>query len=326
MWKLALIVCALSPCRGAGGEDLVGSECVDLNRGILNKAANGKMAEAEADVKTAIANRQLDLRPACEGLMLHNLAALTLISGSFAEAELLAERSIAILEPLLGPENSGLLRPVHVLFSARLDQGKIGRARESFMEMQLIGARTSEERALLHAAEAALLQAEGRFAESELAFRLALRDWPATGKSDGSGLASVLCGLASLYLAQERLQNAADVLDRAFAVLSVAEDAAPADHLKLLRLRAALERRQGEWRKVGEDLGEAMKLALVQREPDSNQLAALMTEYAEALKHQHRRREARVFEKRAAAARAIAHGNGVVDATELFQSAAPRKR
>jgi tetratricopeptide (TPR) repeat protein len=323
-WKLVVMICALAPCRGAGWGDLVGRECADLNRAVLNQAANGKLAEAEADLRTAMANRRSELRPACEGLMLHNLAALTLLAGSLAEAESLAERAIAILEPVLGPENTGLLRPVHVLFSTRLDQGKIGRARESLLKMQRIRVTNPQEQALLHGAEAALLRAEGRFGESELAFRLALRDWQEAGQSDGGEVGSVLSGLTSLYLTQERLKEAADVLDQAFAAVNDAPDAAPADHLKLLRLRAALERRQGEWPKAAEDLRQALNL--VQREPDSGLLAALMTEYAEALRRQHRRREARAVEKRVAALRVASKGNEVVDATQLLPTGAPRKR
>ncbi len=119
--------------------------------------------------------------------------------------------------------------------------------------------------------------------ESESAFRLALTDWCETGKSEGGEVASVLSGLASLYLAQERVKKAAEVLDRAFAALADAPGAAPADHLKLLRLRAAVERHQGEWRRAAEDLQQAMNLTLVQREPDSSVLAAMMAEYAEVL-------------------------------------------
>ena len=325
-WKVALMICALAPCRGAGWDDPVGSECSDLNRAVLNKAANGKLTEAEADVKTAMANRKSELRPACEGLMLHNLAALTLMSGSIAEAETLAERSIAILEPLLGPENTGLLRPIHVLFSARLDQGKIGRARESMLKMQRIRVASPEERALLHGAEAALLQSEGRFGESELAFRLALTAWQEAGRSDGGEVASVLSGLASLYLAQERLKEAADVLSRAFAALNDAPDATPADHLKLLRLRAAAERGQGEWRMAADDLRAAMDLTLIQRKPDTGLLAGIMTEYAEALRRERRGREARAIEKRVAALGAVSEANEVVDATELLQASPHRKR
>jgi tetratricopeptide (TPR) repeat protein len=325
-WLLALMICALAPCRATGWRDLVGSECADLNRLVLNKAASGQLAEAEDDVKTAMANRTSELRPACEGLMLHNLAALKLLAGSLAEAESLAGRSIAILEPALGSGNIGLLRPLHVLFSARLDQGKIGRARESLLKMQRIRVSNPEERALLHGAEAALSHVEGRFNESELAFRSALTAWQETGKFDGGEVAAVLSGLANLYLVQGRLKEAADTLDRAFAAVNDAPDAAPADYLKLLRVRAALERRQGEWRKAAEDLRQAVNLTLVQREPDSGLLAALMAEYGEALRRQHRPREARAIEKRVAALRDVSGVNGVVDATELFQAAAPRKR
>jgi len=325
-WKLALMICALTPFCGAAWDDPVGSECADLNRAVLNKAANGKLAEAEADVKTAMANRNGELRPLCEGLMLHNLAALTLIAGSFAEAESLAGRSIAMLEPVLGPENTGLLRPVHVLFSARLEQGKIGRARESLLKMQRIRVANAEERALLHGSEAVLLQAEGRFGESELAFRSALADWRETGKSDAGEVASVLSGLASLYLAQDRLKEAADALEEARAVLNDAPEAAPSDHLKVLRLRAAVERRQGEWRRAGEDLEQAINLTLAQREPDSGLLAALMRDYAEVLRREHRRREANAIEKKLAALPSVFEANAVVDATQLRQSAASRKR
>jgi tetratricopeptide (TPR) repeat protein len=192
------------------------------------------------------------------------------------------------------------------------------------LKMQRIRVTNPQEQALLHGAEAALLRAEGRFGESELAFRLALRDWQEAGQSDGGEVGSVLSGLTSLYLTQERLKEAADVLDQAFAAVNDAPDAAPADHLKLLRLRAALERRQGEWPKAAEDLRQALNL--VQREPDSGLLAALMTEYAEALRRQHRRREARAVEKRVAALRVASKGNEVVDATQLLPTGAPRKR
>jgi hypothetical protein len=311
--------CALAPCQAAELTDPLGADCAALNRTVLNKAATGKLAEAEADLKTAMANRKSELRPACEGLLLHNLAALKLLAGSLADAESLAGRSIATLEPVLGPQNTSLLRPIHVLFSARLDQAKIGKARESLLKMQRIRVANPEDRALLHGAEAALLQAEGRLDESELAFRSALTDWQEAGKFNGGEVANVLSGLASLYLAQERLKEAKDVLDRAFAAANHTPDAAPADYLKLLRLRAALERRQGEWPKAVEDLQQAVNLALVQREPDSAQLAALMTEYGEALRREHRPREARAIEKKAAALRAIPGANAVVDVTELFQ-------
>src|SRR5262249_30708847 len=124
-WRWILLICALPPCHAAVWSDPVGSECVDLNRAVLNNVAAGKLADAEAVIKAAVANRENELRPLCKGLVLHNLAALKLLSGSLAEAEALAGRSISILEPLLGSENTGLLRPLRVLFSARLDQGKI---------------------------------------------------------------------------------------------------------------------------------------------------------------------------------------------------------
>ena len=40
--------------RAAPRGDTVGSECADLNRAVLNKAASGKLAEAEADIKFAV--------------------------------------------------------------------------------------------------------------------------------------------------------------------------------------------------------------------------------------------------------------------------------
>lgn len=331
-WKLALMLFALLPCRAATWDSGLGSECADLNRAVLNKAAIGKLAEAEADLIAAMANAKSQLEPACEGLLLHNLAALTLMSGRFAQAETLAERSVYVLQPLLGPDAAGLLRPLHVLFSARLEQGKLGSARESFLMMQRIRLGKPEERALLHGAAAVLLQAEHRFAESELEFRSALADWQDAGKSNGGEAVSVLSGLASLYLAQEQLREAEGVLDRAFAALGDARDVMPVDRLKLLCLRGAVERRQGEWRKAGQDLGQAIDLSVLQPQPDAALaahpmlLAAIMTEYAEVLRHQHRGREAKAMEQRAAALRGRSRVNEVVDVTELRQTSPPRKR
>jgi hypothetical protein len=61
-----------------------------------------------------------------------------------------------------------------------------------------------------------------------------------------------------------------------------------------------------------------MNLTLAQREPDSALLVALMTDYAEALRREHRRREAKDIKKRAAALRAVSEANEVVDATEFL--------
>src|SRR5260370_15352062 len=260
--------CALWAQGAASQDGEVGSGCADLNRRVIEQATMGQLREAETALAEAMGNRRNRHEPACGGLLLNNLATILYLSGRLAEAEVFAERSVSTLEPVLSPNTTGLLRPVRVVASARLEQGKIGKAREALTKMRRIPLESAEERMLVHGAAAVLFHAEGRFTDSESEFRSALVEWERAGKPSGAEVASLFGGLASLYLSAERLDDAARMLDRALAALTTAPNAVPMDRIRLLQVRATLDLRKGNWRQAQRDLEPA--IALPRGEPRSN--------------------------------------------------------
>ena len=162
-----------------------------------------------------------------------------------------------------------------------------------------------------------LYHAEGRLTESESEFRSALVEWERLGKSSSAEVASLLSGLASLYLRAERLDDAAPVLDRALAALAAAPDAVAMDRIRLLQLRATLYRRKGNWRQAEEDLEQAIALAGAEPRSDAEMLVSMMTDYAQLLRNHHQRREARSVEQQTAALRGHSAMDNTVDVTEL---------
>jgi len=298
-----------------GGE--VGNRCADLNRRVIEQATMGQLREAETALAEAIGNSTNRHEPVCGGLLLNNLATILYLSGRLAEAEVYAERSVSTLEPVLGPNTTGLLRPLHVLASARLEQGKIGKAREALTKMRRIPLERAEDRMLVHGAAAVLCHAEGRFTDSESEFRSALVEWERAGKPSGAEAASLFGGLASLYLSAERLDDAARALERALAALTTAANAVPMDRIRLLQVRATLDLRKGNWRQAERDLEQAIALARGEPRSDAELPASMMTAYAQLLRNHHQRREARLVEQSARALRGHLAIDNTVDVTEL---------
>jgi hypothetical protein len=171
--------------------------------------------------------------------------------------------------------------------------------------MQRIPLQRAEQRALVHGAAAVLSHAQGRFTESESEFRSALVEWERAGKSSGAEVASLLDGLASLYISEERLDEAARVLDGALAALTTAPDTLPMDRIRLLQVRAALDQRKGNWCQAERNLEQALALAGAELRPDADLQVSMMTDYARLLRNHHQRREAHLVEQQVAALRSI---------------------
>src|SRR3954466_9322465 len=145
-WIMPFLGCALWAQGAAGQGGTVGNGCAELNRRVIEQATMGQLREAETALVAAMGNSTSRHEPACRGLLLNNLATVLYLSGRLAEAEVFAERSVSTLEPVLGPNTIGLLRPLRVLASARLEEGKIGKAREAITRMQRIPQESAEER------------------------------------------------------------------------------------------------------------------------------------------------------------------------------------
>jgi hypothetical protein len=98
------------------------------------------------------------------------------------------------------------------------------------------------------------------------------------------------------------------------------------DRIRLLHIRAALHARDGEWRESEQKYAQALAMAEQESRADPALLRSLLTNYAIVLRKTHRGREARSFEKRAAALRGYPATNALVDVTELLREARPTKR
>jgi tetratricopeptide (TPR) repeat protein len=264
--------------------------------------------------------------PLCEGLMLANMAAVRANGGRLSEAETLAERSIRLLTQIYSPESRILLYPLQVIAAARFEQGKIAKAREVFQRMQLLRIDQPEDAALVHGMSASLLEAEGRRPEAEYEYLAALHSWDEAGSGETADAGTVLYSLASLYVQEHRFDDARRALDRAFAIFTLAKDAAPMDRVKLLHVQGGLHYWQGEWQEAEEALHEAVSIADSVPRMVPAARAVLLAEYAMVLRKNHHRREARLIEERLAVLRRTSATGTVVDVTELLAKPKPAKK
>jgi tetratricopeptide (TPR) repeat protein len=300
--------------------------CVDLNKTAMAQVASGKLKEAELTVNALLTSGADQSQTACAGLVLSNMAVFLSISGRSADGARLAEQSVQALEKTYSSDDPRLLRPLQVLASTSFDRDMLGKAREAFKRMQAIRIQRPKDRALLHGIAAALSQAEGRLPDAETDYFAALQAWQDAGRGESADTASVLAGLGSLYMKENRLSEAGQVLDRAFAILNTAKDAVSMDRTKLLQLRGVLQARQGDWQGAEQCLHDA--LAMADREPwvDPFALRSILNDYAAVLRRNNRGREARSIEQRAAGIPMGGLPGTVVDITGLLPKVKPSKK
>jgi tetratricopeptide (TPR) repeat protein len=284
----------------------------------LNQVANVQYAAAETLLSAAIAAGADRTRDTCAGFVLNDMAVLLSTSGRIAEAERLAERSIKTLEAIYPPDDLVLLRPLSILASTRFEQGKTAQTRGILKRMMSIRVARPEDRALVHATAAVLLEAEGRQSEAEVEYLVTSHAWQEAGLEETAEAGAVLTSLGSLYVKEQRFKEARQALDRAFSIFSRAKDAVPTDRIKALNVRGVLQARQGAWLAAEQDLSEAFLMA--DREPwvEPVALRSLLTSYAYVLRKNHHRREARTIEARAAGIRLNPAMSTIVDVTDLL--------
>jgi len=292
----------------------------------MTQIANGKLKEAELALSAFLKSGAYEARPACAGLVLNIMAAFMSVSGRLGDGSRLAEQSVQTLEKVYSPDDPALLRPLQILAANSFEQGMMGKAREAFKRMQLIRIRRPEDRALLHGMAAALSQAEGSLPEAEADYLAALEAWQEAGRGETADAGAALCGLGSLYIKEHRLSEARQAVDRAVAILSTAKDAVSLDRIKLLHLRGVLQTRQGDWQRGEQSFHDALALADLEPWVDPVTLRALLNSYAEALRKNHQRREARSIEARASAIPVDHTATAIVDITELLPKTKPIKK
>jgi uncharacterized protein len=319
--RSSLILCSL--VFGLPQAEAQSAACRELNQTVVELAGNGQLGKAELALSAALKNQS---EPLCTGVMLTNLAAIRTTQGRHAEAEMLSQRSLGLLEEHYPTDSRALLRPLHILAVSRFEQGKVAKTREVFRRMRLIRLDLPEDAALVHGAAAVLLEVEGKLSEAEPEYLAAIRAWDDSGHGDTADAGSLLHALASLYLRQERLDDAKRILDLARGVFLRAKDAVAMDRIKFLNVQAGLHFRQGEWNEAEQDLREAVSMAGQEPRIAPANHAILLAGYAQVLRKNHDAREARRVEKRLAALRRSAAITDVVDVSELLSKPKPAKR
>jgi tetratricopeptide (TPR) repeat protein len=291
--------------------------CLDLNQKALSRLEAGFADEA----LTSLANRRGTLGDSCEWMILHNMAVAMSRTGRLREAETLARRSLELLESSRASNDRMLLRPLGLLGSIQFELHRYAAAHESLRRMQMIDLNRPEDRALVHAAAAALLQAEGSNRAAEREFKEALAACEEAGSRLNADAASALEMLGTLYLTENRLDEADRTLDRAQAILEGLKVVTPLDRTTLLSIRAAVHGRQGKWKDAEEELRVASATADQNRVLSSGLRKALLMSYAQALRKNRKESEARQME-----ARAATFNSPVVDVSEFANTARPAKR
>jgi tetratricopeptide (TPR) repeat protein len=326
--RLLVAVLLSAALRGASGPDGTpavsqdGMACGELNHIASVYATHGLIGEAEGALSAALPRETGGAGDSCVGVTLNNLAAVALLSGRAADAEHFAERSIDVLEKSHPSNDPLLLRPLRILAASRFEQGKTRRAREAFDRMRLIPIERPEERAEVHGMAAALLHAGGKLREAESEYREALNALEQAGLGDRADAATILNSLGTLYMEQKRFTEARHALDRGLEIFESAKDAVPMDRIKLLHVRAILQAREGHWQDAAKDLRQAVSLLdATAGQCDPELAAAIMENYATALRKTHQGHDARMIAARAAALRAQGTSGIVVDVTELREQA-----
>ena len=144
-----------------------------------------------------------------------------------------------------------------------------------------------------------------------------MRAWEEAGRGDSVDAASILNNLGSLYIEEKRFVQARQVLDRAQVIFAVVKDVVPLDRIKLATIQGSLCARLSQWPEAESYFRDAISIAGQEVRLDASIQAEVLTNYAMALRKNHRRREAESFEARAMALQPHSTAKGIVDVTEL---------
>ena len=312
--------------QDSSGHVVPGASCIDFNQTAMNYLAIGRLMDAESTLSAALGDPTSGSERQCGWLTVHNMAIVMALSGRLGEAEVLEKRSIKILEKGYSPDDPALLRPLQSLAQIQYEQREIAKARETFQRLRSIPTEGPADRAVVHGLAAALLYLEGRYKESEVEYLKALGAWEEAGLGETTDVAAVLGGLAVLYITDGGYRKAGRTLDRALTIVISAKDAVPMDRIKLFTSRAELHAWQGEWREAEADFESAISTADRDTRLDPAVLKSVLASYAHVLRKNHRGREARTIEARAAALKTPELTIGVVDVSELLAKPRTDKR
>src|SRR5262249_13390720 len=224
-----------------------GSVCDGAAQSIKRSIAAGALDEAERALRN-LAEESAGKGGRCAAALVGNVSAAMQAAGRLREALAWASKALAYLDlESYSPESPARAVPLYVIASVQLEQGMTGRARETYRKMQRIRDEIPNERFLVHGIGASLAQIERKWSEAESEYRLAAELLASSGKGRSADFASVLAGLATVYLNEGQASHALLVLDQALITLESATDAVLLDRIKLLNLKGVILGRQHRW-------------------------------------------------------------------------------
>ncbi len=310
------LLCALTAVAGSPAQSQSGAACIKLYHDALTLVGQGQSADDERMLSAALAGRDR-LDPVFAGLIMSNVAGLLIRSGRPKEAEAMAKRSVHALEERLTSNNIFLLRPLHTLAAAQLQQGETSRTRDTIERMRSIPITRPADRALVNAAAASLLEAQGRWPEAESQYAVAIQAMKEGGHGDTADEGVLLLDIGGLYIKEHRMRDALQALTEALAVFEHAPDSEPFDRVNLLWVRGAWHGRLREWKQAEQDFADALSIADRGSRMDPAVIRPLLVDYATVLRKDHRRREATAIELRITALGGEAR-RAVVDVSDLL--------
>jgi tetratricopeptide (TPR) repeat protein len=184
-------------------------------------------------------------------------------------------------------------------------------------DMLAIRCETPQDHAMVHGMAAALLQREGELRQAETEYLAAARAWEVANLGESAYAGAIYASLASLYVQQRRNDDARRSLARALDIFDRAEGTLPMDRIRTLYLSGALHARLGEWTEAERDLSRALAFAAGEQRMDGFSLRVLLTEYAQALRGNGHRREARSIDARTATLPSTPSSAAIVDMTDF---------
>lgn len=304
----------LLQCAAVGQALMVQPDCTVLNESVLTDTVANRLNQVEAAIAGVIAQN----RYVCAGVMSGTVAVLLAVHGRMGASEAFAVRSIDLLKKNIEPDDPMLLAPLYALAIAGLEQGKFRKAEEAYEQMLQVRTASPGDKGQVHVVGGALRQMQGRLKEAESEYLMAFENFSRSEKRIDGDMAALLGYLGNVYLAEARLEEASQVLDRAFALLASFPAALPQDQVKILYLRAAVYARQRRWVKAEEKLRQAVTLADAAgvSEPVFF-IRLLLTSYAVALRKNHHRKDARVVAERIVALPRDQVGASLIDVVQL---------
>src|SRR5690348_5389913 len=139
------------------------SQCTEFNKLAIVGAVPNRLDQAEAAISAVMSQGKY----VCAGVLLGDVAFLLSVHGRMRDSEAFAARSVNLLRKNVEPDDPMLLRPLHVLAIAQLDQGKFRKAEQAFEQMLQVRAEGPEQRGQVHLTGGVLRQMQGKWKEAE---------------------------------------------------------------------------------------------------------------------------------------------------------------